>query len=347
MSQDIHKFVNNDVNNVSKTCEPSGGMFLRRIVDFVTFGHHAHSQIMARILSDREIKKLFGDVLIGADERFVSPNGIEIRLGKEIRFMSTNEKRSIPEGHFITVHPGESVLITSLEKLDFTRKTINKHFAGQMLMAIITPTTTMMREGMLQCATKVHAGYFGELNWGFRNSSSKDFTIQQGEPMFNLTLFLLEKDEVPDVAYGEKPEHTYQNTSGIASSRRKVHADIPKEQIVSSSFLKLDPKVQLREAGHPFTFIGTELTQLEGKFELVSSDVKALERKIDDVMAAVQLKSLTSTIAAIVMLMGLVLTVVTNDSTLKFLKNQGSWIGILLFLVAAVILFFALRRSKK
>jgi hypothetical protein len=75
--------------------------------------------------------------------------------------------------------------------------------------------------------------------------------------------------------------------------------------------------------------------------------VKALERKIDDVMAAVLLKSLTSTIAAIVMLMGLVLTVVTNDSTLKFLKNQGSWIGILLFLVAAVILFFALRRSKK
>ena len=262
--------------------EVSGGMFLSRFIDFFTFGHHSHTQPMARILSDREIKKLFGEVLIGAEERFVSPNGIELRLGKEIRFLSTNEKRPIPDGHFITVHPGEAVIITSLEKLDFTRATVDKHFAGKMLMAIITPTTTMMREGMLQCATKVHAGYFGELNWGFRNSSSKDFTIQQGEPLFNLTLFLLEGTEVPDIAYGEKKEDTYQNTSGIAASKRKISTDIPKEHIVSSSFHKLDPTIQLREAGHPFNYIGSELVSLQGKFEMVNSGVAALNTKMDE-----------------------------------------------------------------
>lgn len=254
---------------------------IHKIIDLFYFGHHAPRR-MARILSDREIKKLIGEVIIGADERFVSPNGIELRLGAEVRFLSTNEKKTISKGHFLTVHPGEAVIITSLEKLDFKKQTVHKHFADAMLMGIITPTTTMMREGMLQCATKVHAGYFGELNWGFRNSSYKDFIIQQGEPLFNLTLFLLEDNEVPDVAYGEKPEHKYQNTSGIAASQRKIPADIPKEQIVTSSFHKLDPKKQLSEAGHPFSYIGTELTRLQGEFVIVSNDVKAMSGKLDE-----------------------------------------------------------------
>jgi hypothetical protein len=140
----------------------------------------------------------------------------------------------------------------------------------------------MMREGMIQCSTKVHAGYEGELNWGFRNSSSKDFKIQYGEPLFNLTLLLLEGEEVPDVSYGEKPDHKYQNTSGIMVSQRKIPSDIPKEDVISSSFTKLDPKTQLREAGVPFSYIGNELIELHGKWEVVSHDVKTLTEKMDD-----------------------------------------------------------------
>jgi hypothetical protein len=77
-------------------CEANGGMFLRRFIDFLTLGRHSHTQSMARILSDKEIKKLIGDVLINADEHLVSPNGIELRLGMEVRFLSTNEKKPIP-----------------------------------------------------------------------------------------------------------------------------------------------------------------------------------------------------------------------------------------------------------
>jgi hypothetical protein len=58
--------------------------------------------------------------------------------------------------------------------------------------------------------------------------------------------------------------------------------DIPDHKVVASSFEKLDPKKQLREAGHPFTFIGTELTKLDGKFEVVSTGVQALKDKIDE-----------------------------------------------------------------
>lgn len=106
--------------------------------------------------------------------------------------------------------------------------------------------------------------------------------MQSGEPLFKLTFFLLEGDEVPDVNYGDRPEHKYQNTEGVLPSARRLPVDIPESKIVSSSAEKLDPKKQLREAGHPFNYIGSELVQLQGKFELVSSGVQALTGKIDE-----------------------------------------------------------------
>ena len=39
-----------------------------------------------------------------------------------------------------------------------------------MLMALITPTTTMMREGAMNVTTKVDAGFVGQLNWGLRQT---------------------------------------------------------------------------------------------------------------------------------------------------------------------------------
>jgi len=237
---------------------------------------------MARILSDRDVKRLIGSVIHGADEKLLNPNGIELRLGSKIKFISTGEEKTIPEGYFLKVCPGESAIIASLERLDFSKRTVQKHFPNRMLMAFITPTTTMIREGIMQASTKVDAGYLGNLNWGFRNSSFKDFKMQYGEPLFKLTFFLLEGDEVPEVNYGDKPEHKYQNTEGVLASARRLPVEIPDQKILSSSFEKLDPKKQLREAGHPFTFISTELTKLDGKFEVVSTGVQALTNKMDE-----------------------------------------------------------------
>lgn len=237
---------------------------------------------MARILSDREVKSLLGSVIQGSDPKLLNPNGLELRLGRKIKFISTGEEKEIPEGHFVKVSPGESAIIASLERLDFSRETVQKHFPKCMLMAFITPTTTMIREGIMQASTKVDAGFVGNLNWGFRNSSFKDFKMQMGESLFKLTFFLLEGNEVPEISYGDKSEHKYQNTEGILSSARRLPVDIADNKLVTSSFEKLDPKKQLHEAGHPFTYIGTELIQLQGKFELVSTGVTALTAKIDE-----------------------------------------------------------------
>jgi len=138
----------------------------------------------------------------------------------------------------------------------------------------------MMREGISQVATKIDAGFRGILNWGLRNNSTKELVLQYGEPMFKLTIFLLEQDESPETAYGDRERDSYQDTEGIMRSRRRIPADIPKKEVVSSSFDRLDPKKQLREAGYPFDHIGTELTNLHGKFEVVSKDVIFLRDEI-------------------------------------------------------------------
>lgn len=232
---------------------------------------------MARILADHEIKKLFSTVLIGAEEKYLNPNGIELRLGKNVRFYSTGEEKELKDSFFLKVSPGETVLISSYEKIDFHQETINKIFPNSMLMGLITPTTTMMREGIVQVSTKIDAGFRGVLNWALRNNSTNNLIIQQGEPIFKLTIFLLKENEMPEIPYGERERDRYQDTNGVVRSVRNIPADIPKDKLLSSSFDKLDPKKQLREAGYPFDHIGTELTNLHGKFEVVSKDVMLLK----------------------------------------------------------------------
>jgi len=236
---------------------------------------------MAAVLSDRDIKGLIGSVIKEADPKLINPNGIELRLGHRARFISTGEEVEIPPGSFLQVRPGESIVFASLEALDFSRDTVSKVFQDSMLMALITPTTTMMREGAMNVATKVDAGFVGQLNWGLRNNSYKDLILQHGESIFKLTLLLLKGDEVPEKVYGDRDGDKYQNTEGIKLSGRRIPADIPRSKLIGSSIAKLDPKKQLREAGYPFDHIGSELIQLDGKFEMVSRDVASLTQKIE------------------------------------------------------------------
>jgi deoxycytidine triphosphate deaminase len=232
---------------------------------------------MAKILPDHEIKKLVGSIILGAEEKNINPNGIELRLGPYVHFCSTDEEKTLEPTQFLKVSPGESVLVSSLETLDFTAETVQSIYKESMLMAIITPTTTIMREGVSQVSTKVDAGFRGRLNWAFRNSSINEFVIQYGEPIFKLTIFLLGKDESPETPYGQGESHQYQDTDKIKLSTRRVPSQIPKTAIVSSTKENIDPKKQLREAGYPFDHIGTELVQLQGKFEIVSQDVITLK----------------------------------------------------------------------
>jgi deoxycytidine triphosphate deaminase len=242
----------------------------------------AESPKVAKILADKEIRKLLGTVIVDGDEHRINPNGMEIRLGRHVLFQSTDEEKELDQDMFLRVSPGESVIISSYERVDFTPRAVQKVFPGCNLMAFITPTTTMMREGIMQSSTKVDPGFAGSLNWGLRNSSIRDFTLGYREPIFKLTFFLLDGDEVPEVLYGDRPNDKYQNTTGILRSTRTIPASIPQKRLVSSTIERLDPQKQLREAGYPFSHIGQELTELHGKFEIVSSDVLLLKTAITE-----------------------------------------------------------------
>lgn len=232
---------------------------------------------MAKILADKNIRNLIGTVIVEGDENLLNPNGIELRLGKEILFHSTGEKKELSPGTFLKVHPGESISISSIETIDFRSETVGKILPDIMLMGFITPTTTMMREGISQVTTKIDAGFHGVLNWGLRNGSIKDLILQFSEPIFKLTIFALGKDESPEIEYGGRSGDSYQNAKGISRSRRTIPVDIPKSKIISSSFSKLDPKKQLREAGYPFDYIGTELINLHGEFVIISTEVRVMK----------------------------------------------------------------------
>lgn len=238
---------------------------------------------MAKTLPDKDIRKLIGTVVKGADRNLINPNGLQLRLGDHILFHSTNEERKLEEGSYLKVFPGESVIFSSLEELDFSKETIQKHYPGCALMAFITPTTTMMREGISQVTTKIDPGFKGVLNWGLRNGSSNDLVIQHSEPMFKLTLMLLDEDEHPESLYGDSGKDSYQNSSGIARSSRRLPVDIPDDRLVHSSINKLDPKKRLEEAGYPFNHISTELYSLHGRFETVSKDVLLLKDQFDKI----------------------------------------------------------------
>lgn len=276
---------------------------------------------MAKILPDKDVKKLLGTVILNGDPKRINPNGIEIRLGKDVLFHSTDEEKELGPGMFLKVLPGESVTISSYEQFDLTKEAIAKVFPGCDIMALITPTTTMMREGIMQSATKVDSGWSGTLNWGLRNSSIRDFVLGYGEPIFKLTFFLLEAGEIPEVPYGDRPDDRYQNTQGVSRSTRQVPASIPKRQIVSSSVERLDPTKQLREAGYPFDHIGRELTELKGKWELVSTDVLLLKNAITDETSKLSAKVEDS--------QKTVLDKVENLFNRKFLQVAGAIVGCL------------------
>lgn len=245
---------------------------------------------MSKILADHDIKRIINKVILNADSKRINPNGIELRLGRSVYFHSTGEESELGSESFLKVSPGETVIISSFETIDFRAKTVNEIFPNSSLMAFVTPTTTMMREGISQVATKIDAGFNGNLNWGLRNGSSKDLFIKSGEPIFKLTIFLLDKDESPEKEYGQGTGNIYQDTVGVSRSRRKIPVDIPKKDIVSSKFEKIDPKQKLKEAGYPFDHIGNELIELDGKFEVVSKSVKALKDEMGSITDAIHSK---------------------------------------------------------
>ncbi len=101
-------------------------------------------------------------------------------------------------------------------------------------------------------------------------------------------------------------------------------------KIISSSLTRLDPKKQLREAGYPFDHIGTELIALDGKFEVVSKDVRLMKDEFQQRTSelAAKIESETNTLSSqIEETRSSVLEKVESLFDRKFLRIGGVIIG--------------------
>ena len=237
---------------------------------------------MANILPDTKINELLGTVLLNTQPEFIRSNSVKLRLGSRVKFLSTDETFDIAEDCFLRVLPGESVIIKSLEVVDFSAETVKNHCPDGALYGLISPTTTMMREGISQVTTVIDPGFKGVLNWGLHNASTRAFILKYGEPIYKLTIFALEAGEVPAKFYGQGKNDHYQNQDGIIESIRQLPVNIPDNKTISSSFDKIDVTKQLKLAGHPFNYIGSEIDKLQGQYEILEKRVNGLSSKIGD-----------------------------------------------------------------
>lgn len=246
---------------------------------------------MAELLADKDIKKLIGICVINGTEECIKPNSYELRLGSKVRFKLTDEEFVLKEGEWLELGPGECVAITSYEKIDFSAEAVQRVFKDSMLFGLINTRTTLMREGVTQVSTKIDAGFTGVLDWELRNNYYEPLKLQFKEKIFNLIVFKLKENEIPELPYGKRPEDFYQYSKGLEPSGRKIPPQIPDRLIKRPTRGRVDHKKQLREAGPPVSYIGEELMQLDGKIEVVDKSVRVLKEKLEE-----QTKSLTKSL---------------------------------------------------
>ena len=125
---------------------------------------------MPTFLCDNEIKSLLGTAIIDGIEENLRPNAYVIRLGSEGEFLNSNKEFELgTQKKGLIIPPGHSVAVTSLETLDFSRKTVHQIFPDCDLHGLLSPTTDLSREGLVAPTTQIDAGFKGTLNWTINN----------------------------------------------------------------------------------------------------------------------------------------------------------------------------------
>lgn len=138
-------------------------------------------------LSERELKNPEG-------------TGFDIRMGeiyrlKEDGFLGIYERKT-PDVEMLAKYgkdkeyilkPNEFVLIKTLEKVN----------VPENLTIFAFPRSTLIRCGVQFLCTKTDPGYFGELVFGLKNLSDKNFKVELGSRIANIVFLEIEGKTVP------------------------------------------------------------------------------------------------------------------------------------------------------
>lgn len=240
---------------------------------------------MAHILADRDFLRLIGKCLLHADKDCVKSNTYELRLGKKARFRNTDERIELQEGEYLEVSGGETVDLTSHEIIDFRAETVNDVFPGLALMGILTSRTTLMREGISFAPTKIDPGFYGTLDWVFKNHDFRPIMLPYNERLVNLVVFRLEAGEIPDFEYGKRVTDHYQGSPGLQPSARQLPAQIPDGLIRRQAKRPEDASRRIRDYGPPLSWVGSELDALGQHFRDLTTKVEGFMPKIENIIS--------------------------------------------------------------
>jgi deoxycytidine triphosphate deaminase len=375
MNNPVHKNADNFWGQNYCAIVNTGRKFYSRFVDRFHFGRHARQQqfdIMATILNDEEIKKLIGTVIVNGTAASVKPNSYALRLGTAGEFLNCDKEFTLGGAKKgIKVQPGHSVALTAFEIVDFSRETVHKIYPNHDLHAFISPLTDLSREGIVAPTTQVDSGYNGTLNWTITNTSNMVRGFLYQEKLFRLTIFKLAPGETPVNPY----KGDYHGKTGYVRSERKGAPQGMRDSEWENATVDDSPEAMLEsliKSGYPWNLLGQRLKVIDNQFQTVTNEygdiktaIDGLNREVDalredsrslpsvigkvldEKMSTHQLRWVTATASAIVMLLGIVLTIVVSDQAMKFLKNEGALIGILLFFIAGGFLIFALKKTRK
>ncbi len=299
-----------------------------------------HSR-MANILPDRDLMRLLDKCILHSDKDCVKTNTYELRLGNRARFRNSDEVVELKPGEYLEVGPGETVDLTSLEVIDFREEAVHGVFPREALMGFLTSRTTLMREGISFAPTKIDPGFYGTLDWVFKNHDFRAIMLPHGERLVNLIVFQLETGEVPDFQYGMRNTDHYQGSPGLQPSARRLPAQIPDSLVKRQSRKLEDASRRIRDYGPPLSWVGTELEALTEKFRDLSGKVEGFMPKIESLIGSRFNKLYTFALS----LAGLLVALIT------LLQNyQHEWIPWLiggLSLILLVVSFFWRARTGR
>ncbi len=326
---------------------------------------------MATILSDKELKKLLGNVIVDGDVSCLRPNSYILRLGKTGEFLNSGKEFYIgKKKKGIRIQPGHSVAVTSYETIDFSRETIQKIFPKHDLHGMLCPTTDLSREGIVAPATQIDAGYNGTLNWTITNTSNEERRFIYKEKIYRLLILKLGEGETPDKLYiGD-----YQGQIGYVRSKRKGAPVGMKDIEWEDSIINGGPEVLLEnlvKSGYPWNLLGERFKIIDQQFKTVTNeyseihdsinkltqDVYGIHEKQDGMpnivrnvlneqVQSFQNRWLIGAGSLLLGFVGICLTITSNNKAIEFLKDYGIIVGIAFVVVSGVTLFFISKKSN-
>lgn len=330
---------------------------------------------MAILLSDKELAKLIGKVIINGDATFIKPNSYILRLGEHGEFLNANKEFTLGnKKKGIKVSPGHSVALTAFETLDFRRETLSTIFPDNDLHAIISPTTDLSREGIVAATTHIDSGYHGTLNWTITNTSNEERKFLFKEKLFRMVIFKLEKDERPDKLY----DGDYQGEMGYVRSQRQGAPVGMKEQEWEDALVEGGPEQMLDnllKSGYPWHILGSKLKMIDFQLKQVSDEYGVIHDSLENLSGkinkldekynsfSVQLSNaITETItrettslqnrwmigggSILGILSGFLLALSSNNNASNFVKDNGTWIGLMLIVIGFIVLYFILKKKS-